>query len=470
MTNTTTASWSELMSGPNALRSIALAGGVALHAINIFIATTILPSVVRDIGGLEYYTWNTTLFAAASIMGSACCARLMSVLGARQAYLLALAIFSLGAIICATAPTMYWLLAGRSVQGLGGGVLFALSYSLIRIVFEARLWSRAMGIVSGMWGTATLFGPAIGGIFAQMGNWRLAFWVLLPAAVLLAIIVIAQLPGKSSSDQHAGRIPLGKISLLVLSVIAISAASLSDQPIWQLTGVAIGLALGCLIARLDSRAKVKLLPTGAYSINTRQGAVNAIMALLMFGITVEIFIPYFMQIIHGHTPIVAGYLNAVMAGGWTIASITSSSRGGPTANRLIRIGAPVMLMSLLAMAVMTPQGDTFSSGIGLIIYCVVLALLGFGVGVGWPHILTRVLTFAPVGEESLASSSITTIQLYATAVAAAVAGLVANSAGLTNPGGIAGASSAAVWLFSSFAIAPALAIWLIPRIIRTSGK
>jgi len=51
------------------LRSIALTGGVALHAINVHIVTTILPSVVRDIGGLEYYAWNITLFVVTSSSG-----------------------------------------------------------------------------------------------------------------------------------------------------------------------------------------------------------------------------------------------------------------------------------------------------------------------------------------------------------------------------------------------------------------
>ncbi len=57
--------------------------------------------------------------------------------------------------------------AGRSVQGLGGGLLAGLSYALIRIVFAPPLWSRAVALVSGMWGVATLFGPAVGGLFAE---------------------------------------------------------------------------------------------------------------------------------------------------------------------------------------------------------------------------------------------------------------------------------------------------------------
>ena len=164
------ASWGELLSGKNGLRTLALTGGVALHAINIYIVTTILPSIVQDIGGMQYYAWNTTLFIISSIIGSALAAQILAQLTPRSAYLLGLMIFALGSIWCGLASNMPLLLVGRVLQGLGGGILLALSYALIRIVFEQRLWSRAMGITSGMWGVATLVGRAVGGLFAQYGQ------------------------------------------------------------------------------------------------------------------------------------------------------------------------------------------------------------------------------------------------------------------------------------------------------------
>jgi MFS family permease len=96
--------WSDLLSGSNGWRALGLAGGVALHATNVYVATTILPSVVHDIGGLELYAWNTTLFVVASILGSVLSVRLLAVLGARSAYFSALAVFALGTVVCATAP------------------------------------------------------------------------------------------------------------------------------------------------------------------------------------------------------------------------------------------------------------------------------------------------------------------------------------------------------------------------------
>lgn len=147
--------WSDLFSGKNAASAIALSLGVALHAINILVATTILPSVVQDIGGLDLYARNTTLFVVASILGSALSARLLGGYGARSAYLVASLFFIAGAALCALAPSMPVMLAGRTVQGFGGGLIFALSYAMINLVFEQRLWPRAMALISAMWGIAT---------------------------------------------------------------------------------------------------------------------------------------------------------------------------------------------------------------------------------------------------------------------------------------------------------------------------
>lgn len=460
------ASWGDLLRGRNGLRSIALAGGVALHAVNIYVVTTILPTIIQEIGGLTYYAWNTTLFVAASIVGSALSAKLIEQLGPRLAYLVALAVFSIGAVACAMAPSMPVLLLGRTVQGLGGGVLFALSYALIRVVFDARLWPRAMALVSGMWGVATLGGPAIGGMFAQSGHWRPAFWVLVPVALLLALIVASQFRGKAAADAPPGRVPWLTIALLVLSVLAISAASLSQRLLWNAAGIAAGVAIAALIVRIDRHARARLLPSGAYSLRAPLGVLYAVMSLLVAALTTEIFVPYFLQVVHQQTPLAAGYMTAMMAGGWTVASVYSAGRSALQAHRLIRISPWVVFTAIVALAATMPVTVWNPAWFGTVIYCAALTAVGFGIGLAWPHLLTRVFSTAAPGEENLASSSITTVQLYATALTAALAGVVANAGGLTEPGGVEGARTAALALFGVFALAPALAAVLARRLAR----
>lgn len=446
--------WGELLSGRNGLRSLALAGGVALHAINVYMVTTILPSAVRDIGGLAYYAWNMTLFVAASIFGSAITPRLLSVTGPRRALLWAIAIFALGSAACAVAPTMPWMLAGRSVQGLGGGLLLGLSYSCVRLLFEERLWSRAMVLVSSMWGVATLAGPAIGGVFAQAGYWRGAFWSMLPLSAGLAWLVMTQVSATQQGGTRTAAAPFGKIALLVITVLLVSVGSLSPSWQWNLAATVAGVGLTVIIARADRHATRRLLPEGSYEPGSALASLYACIALLSIGVCTEIYIPYFLQTIHEQTPLIAGYWMVLMSAGWTLGSFLSSGRRKPLADRLIAIGPWVSAGGLVALGFLMPAG----SGGGIVWAMVLpLVLVGVGIGLCWPNMLTRVFKAAPQGQENIASAAITTLQLYAIAVGSSMAGLVANLAGLADPGGVEGARQAAYALFLVFALAPAAA-------------
>jgi MFS family permease len=330
-----------------------------------------------------------------------------------------------------------------------------------------------VALVSGMWGVATLCGPAVGGLFAQAGHWRWAFWFLLPVAAAQALLVLVQLrPSmgvKHTRPDVPPRVPGMQIGLLALSVLVIAASGLWPDLFWQAAGVALGLAIGFAATRIDSRAAVRVLPRGAYSMSAPLGAIYASVALLLIGSTTEIFVPYFLQLLHGHSPLAAGYLTAAMAGGWSAGSLLSSGRSGTGADRMLRAGPVICTLGLAALAWLLPSPGFFADGFETLLIAVALTAVGLGVGIGWPHLITRVMSLAPKGEEGLASASITTVQLYGMAVGAAVAGLVANAAGLTVPGGVEGARSAAVWLFASFALAPALAVWLAYRAVARRG-
>ncbi|OKA20918.1 MFS transporter [Pseudomonas versuta] len=457
--------WAALLSGANGVRSLALAGGVILHAINVYIATTILPSVVQDIGGIDYYAWNTTLFVAASILGSALSARLLARTGARGAYISATLVFAAGALICAFAPSMPVMLGGRLIQGLGGGFLFALSYAMIRLVFDESLWPRAMVLVSGMWGVATLVGPAVGGIFAELGVWRAAFWSLIPVAALFALLAATVLP-KRGVKAAGSPLPLAQLVLLTAAVLAVSAGSVAPVLSRNILGLGAAAILSVLLIRTESRARHRLLPAGALRISTALGALYATMALLAGAVTSgEIFVPLFLQVLHHQSPLVAGYLAALMGAGWTLGSIASSGASGKGIRRAILAGPALGLAGMLALAVLMPNQSS-GDWQALIPICLALVAIGLGVGLAWPHLLTRVFQVAPAGEQDLASASITTVQLFATALGAALAGMVANLAGLTDPGGIAGMMNAAGWLFGVFALAPVIGVFTALRVVR----
>ena len=458
--------WGELLLGENATRSIALSGGIALYATNTYIATTILPSVVAEIGGLELYAWSTTLYVVASILGSALTSKLLQSTGPRLAYTIATLVFMVGVLICALAPSMPVMLVGRLIQGLGGGILLALCYSMIQLVFEERLWPRAMALVSGMWGVATLVGPAVGGVFAEMDVWRLAFGSMVPISLAYIVLTHRALPPRDEAPVTPSRLPVTQLVLLAAAVLAVCSGSVSSLPIWNLLGIAACAVLVFVLVRHESSATVRLLPKDAFKFNTPLCALYATTCLLVIGMSSEIFMPYFLQHLHGQSPLAAGYMTALMAAGWTVAEILSSGWTGRNTQRAILAGPLFIIVGLVMLAITTPMAS-LGEWTQLAPICLGLFLVGFGIGLGWPHLLTRILQVASERDKDTAAASITTLQLFAMAMGAALAGVIANMAGINDTTGNAGISNAAQWLFGLFVLAPVLALVMARRATRT---
>lgn len=456
--------WGALLSGGNGVRSLALAGGVALHAINVYIATTMLPSVVRDIGGLDLYAWNTTVFVVASIVSSALSAKLLQHAGPRRAYATAAMLFAAGTAACALAPTMPVMLIGRLVQGFGGGFLLALAYAMIRFAFAEALWPRAMALVSGMWGIATLVGPAVGGLFAELGLWRAAFWSLAPVSVLFALLAATVLPRRDSSRDRRSEVPLPQLALLTAAVLAISAGSMSPDPMWNAGGVAAAAIFAALLVATEARSARKLLPSGAFRASSAIAPTYAMIALLTITVTAgEVFAPLFLQVLHDQSPLAAGYLTALMAGGWTLGSVGSAAAVGRSVRRAVMAGPLLALLGTISLWALMPL-TSGGSWLVLAPLCMALLAIGFGIGITWPHLLIRALKAVAPAEQQLAGAAITTVQLFAAAAGAAVAGMVVNAGGLLDPGGIAGTAGAARWLFATLLFAPLLCILAARRV------
>jgi MFS family permease len=106
-------------------------------------------------------------------------------------------IYPAGAVLCALAPSIGVVIAGRFVQGLGGGLLSALAYVLVRNVFPGVLWPRVFGLLAGVWSVSVLAGPLIGGLFAGCGNWRGAFYAVAGVGGLLGVGAGFVLPANS---------------------------------------------------------------------------------------------------------------------------------------------------------------------------------------------------------------------------------------------------------------------------------
>jgi MFS family permease len=159
--------WLALLRPQWVLALVVLLGGVLLHSMNVLITATLLPSIVIDVGGADLMSWPTTAFLAASIVAATGTGILTAAVGARRAFCAGAGIYCAGAILCGLAPSMSEVIAGRFVQGLGGGLLSALAYVLVRNLFPEVLWPRVFGLLAGIWSVSILCGPLIARQSAQ---------------------------------------------------------------------------------------------------------------------------------------------------------------------------------------------------------------------------------------------------------------------------------------------------------------
>src|SRR5439155_309440 len=112
---------------------------------------------------------------------------------------------------------------GRGLQGLGGGMLIAAAHTMVREVFPEALWSHMLATISLAWGIAALGGPALGGVLAGLGLWRMAFWAITPITVVAAALTWRILRTVVRHDAHATKVPLGRLALICVSVLSIGA-------------------------------------------------------------------------------------------------------------------------------------------------------------------------------------------------------------------------------------------------------
>jgi MFS family permease len=455
-------SWAALFAHPTRAVAVIIAVGIALHSANIYIASAVMPSVADDIGGLSLYAWATTVFVFAAVLGSTATATVLGRSGTRNAYRTAILTVGAGTLVCALAPSMPVLLTGRALQGFGGGLLFALAYSLVRLVLAERLWPYAMGLISAMWGVGTFAGPALGGSFAEFDQWRLAFWIIVPLTAFFAVWGGAHLPREAGRQAERPAVPVMSVGLLGATVLVLSAASISTQVAINVAGlIGAGVLFVGWIAH-ERRTSHRLLPAATFTADGRLALLYGALALLMVAATPEIFISYFAQHLQGIGPLAAGYLATAIAAGWTSASLLLS--GTRRSSLMIQVGPIVSAGGLALLVVVGPLHDgsfLVTGGVAL-----GFGILGWGIGMAWPHLSTAVLSVVPEADQELAGASVTTVQLTAAAAGAAVGGAIANVTGFSDPGGVVGAHQAAQLLYPVMLVAPVAAFVLVRSFVR----
>jgi MFS family permease len=433
-----------------------------LHALFMFITSTVLPTVVTEIGGIAYYAWATTFFAVSSIVGAVTTLPFIAKLTPRGAYLFGILLFIFGSSACAAASDMAMFIIGRAFQGLGGGLMSGMAFAMIPVVFPDALRSRALALISSVWGPAALTGPLLGGAFGASSLWRTVFWTSVPIASFLAMLACTVLPTRSLTIDPGGGLSKALGTRLMLVTMAALALSVSGVPgRVSVSSVGVGGALACLYTaiRLDGRTSHQIFLSGGFDLGTPMGPITYTMILLVLGVGTTSFIPYILRVGYGASPLVGGYVAALSSLAWTLASLSTAGVGVAVRRRLIALAPLVSAAGMLGVA----EGLSKSN---LPLTAVSWAMFGGGVGMTWPHLASLLVALSPEPKREAAGAFVTLLQIGAAAFGAAFAGMAANITGLPNATTRAEVTIAAFGLFATFAVAPLVATFTASRVLR----
>lgn len=165
-----------------------------LASLDQTIVATAIPRIMADLDGFDRFTWVSTAYIVASTSVVLITGAVSDVYGRKWLYVGGIIVFLVGSVLAATSQTMDALIYFRAVQGLGGGMIMALSFVTIGDLFPPAERAKYQGIIAAMFGISSVLGPTLGGFITDQLSWHWIFLVNIPLGVPVIVLFIRLFP------------------------------------------------------------------------------------------------------------------------------------------------------------------------------------------------------------------------------------------------------------------------------------
>lgn len=391
---------------------IGLMSGMFLSALDQSVVGSAMRTIADDLKGLELQAWVTTAYLITSTIATPIYGKLGDIFGRRRLFIIAISIFSFGSLLCGFSADMFQLAAFRAIQGIGAGGLFALALTVLADIVPPRERARYQGMFLAVFGTSSVLGPVVGGLFASADSllfvegWRWVFLMNIPIGAIALYMVytflhVPHTPKPQRIDWW------GAVTIVLAVVPLLLVAENGNEWGWgsslSITMYVVGGA-GILAFILAERAAKEsaLLPlalfrSSSFSMST---IVGVIVGFAMFGGMMTL--PLMLQLVNGASPTESGLMMLPMVLGMMMATMVAGQVTRKTGHyrTFLMTGTFLMLVGLVYMTGYNADMPYWQISIGMV-------LIGLGLGQLMQTLTLVAQQSVPASDIGVATSSAT---------------------------------------------------------------
>jgi EmrB/QacA subfamily drug resistance transporter len=401
----------------------ALLVSLFLAALDSTIIATALPTIVGELGGLDQIAWVFTSYLLSSTVSVPLFGKISDIYGRRRVFQATILIFLAGSMLAGLAQSMTQLILFRGIQGIGGGGLLSMTFTILGDILSPRERPQYMGYFTGVFAAASVVGPLIGGFFVDGLTWRWVFYVNIPIGLVALLVTAKYLNVPDPTERRPIDAAGSALFTVAVTALLLGATWGGTEYAWT-SPVIVGLFTGGTIFSVlflfqEQRATDPLLPLRMFKNDIFTVAI--IMGVLFGSVMVagSVFLPLFLQIVRGASATSSGLLLVPMMAG----VLVGSTYGGRLITRTGRykvfpiVGGAMCIGGIAMLSTIDVASSRTFVSMGM-------ALLGFGIGTASPVMTLAVQNVAARKDMGAATSAVNFFRSLGSAFGVAILGAI----------------------------------------------
>ncbi|MDQ1911965.1 MDR family MFS transporter [Paenibacillus sp. GD4] len=395
---------------------------ILMSSMDNTIVATAMGSIVGQLGGLDKFVWVTSAYMIAEMAGMPIFGKLSDMYGRKRFFLFGMVVFMLGSILCGTASSIVELSLYRAIQGIGGGALIPICFTIMFDAVSPENRGKLMGLFGAVFGMSSIFGPLLGAYLTDYVAWQWIFYINLPLGLIALGLIIGFY--KESKEYAKQRVDwLGAVTLLGAVTCLMFVLELGGKMYAWSSPTIIGLVLSFIVlagifVMAELRAAEPIIRFSMFRV--RLYATSNLVAMFSGAafIVASVYIPIYIQGVLGGTATSSGLVLLPMM----LGTVVTATGGGLLMNRMSYRSILISTLTLLlaGLSLLT----TITVETSRLVITLYMILVGLGVGASFSILSNAAIHSLPPSERGTANATLNFLRSLGMTIGITIYGLV----------------------------------------------